>query len=87
MAVLVGRTVDERLAVIKNVTDTYRLRSQFIHHGHSIGIDDVQTLQTFMVNTWQCLYGIVVGNSARFDSKQKFLDALERVRLSGGAAA
>lgn len=52
MAVLVGRTVDERLAVIKNVTDTYRLRSQFIHHGQSIGIDDMQTLQTFMVNTW-----------------------------------
>ena len=87
MAVLVGRTVDERLAVIKNVTDTYRLRSQFIHHGQSIGIDDVQTLQTFMVNTWQCLYGIAVGNSTRFDSKPKFLDALERVRLSGGAAA
>lgn len=86
MAVLVGRTVDERLAVIKNVTDTYRLRSQFIHHGQGIGIDDVQTLQTFMANTWKCLYGIAVGNSGRFDSKQKFLDALERVRLSGGAA-
>jgi hypothetical protein len=39
-----------------------------------------------MANTWTCLYGIAVGNSGRFDSKQKFLDALERVRLSGGAA-
>lgn len=86
MAVLVGRTVDERLAIIKNVMDTYRLRSQFIHHRQGIGIDDVQTLQTFMANTWTCLYAIAVGNSNLFDSKQKFLDALERVRLSGGAA-
>ena len=35
MAFLIGQSVEQRKAVVKNVTDVYKVRSAFIHHGAS----------------------------------------------------
>jgi len=84
MAVLISPTLDGRLAVIKNVNATYGLRSSFIHHGKNIGIDALETLQTFMGNAWTCLYVILTKSSNQFSTKAEFIEAVERLKLSGG---
>jgi hypothetical protein len=84
MAVLISQTIDGRLSVIKNVKDTYGLRSSFIHHGKSIGIDELETLLTFMRNAWVCLHVILTKNANHFSTKIEFIDAVERFKLSGG---
>lgn len=84
MAVLISQTLDGRLSVIKNVKDTYGLRSSFIHHGKNIGIDELETLQTFMCNAWACLHVILTKNANHFSTKMDFIEAVERLKLSGG---
>lgn len=84
MAVLVSKDVDERLRIIRNVSDAYALRSRFIHHGKSITKTDEQSLRMFMANSWRCLYGIVVLNASRYSTKRRFLEAVDRLKLSGG---
>jgi hypothetical protein len=86
MAVLINQTLDGRLSVIKNVKDTYGLRSSFIHHGKSIGIGELEILQTFMRNAWLCLHVILTKNANQFATKADFVEAVERLKLSGGVA-
>ncbi len=82
MAFFAGSTVAERKGIISNVKKTYGLRSSYIHHGRSIGIDDMETLEEFMLTAWRCLQALI-GYAANDDAtKAKFLDAMEERKLS-----
>jgi hypothetical protein len=82
MAFFAGSTVAERKAIIGNVKKTYGLRSSYIHHGRDIGIDDMATLEGFMLTAWRCLQGLIkhVGDDGA--TKVEFLNALEERKLS-----
>lgn len=75
-------SVKERKAIIDNVRDTYAIRSDFIHHGKNISDDDLETLKTFMWNTWmsiQALFQIAEKDLTRTD----FFEWLDNRRIAG----
>jgi hypothetical protein len=74
--------VEERKLIVKNIRDTYALRSSFIHHGKNISIEDLDTLKKFMIDTWLCMIELVTFAS-RNVTRQQFFDELETRRLSG----
>lgn len=75
-------SVQDRKEIIKNIKDTYALRSSFIHHGESIGIDDSETLKKFMYNTWLSLIE-VVSFAAKDITTQQFFEDLDNRRVGG----
>ncbi len=79
MAFLTGNALETRKAVVANVTETYRLRSSFIHHGHSIG--DLETLSTFMLNAWTCFYNLLM-RADRYQTKDELIGVLEDLKMS-----
>ena len=82
MAFLHPVTVEERKLIVKNIKDTYALRSSFIHHGKSVSIEDLETLKKFMFDTWLCFIELVTFATKNV-TKQEFFDELESRRLSG----
>lgn len=83
MAVLFGQTLEQRKAIIKNVLQTYGLRSSFIHHGKKMSFENNDTLTEFMINAWETLVRIVqivAYNSGM--TRQEFFDMVEEKRLS-----
>lgn len=43
---------EKRSGIKKSVIRAYSLRSKFIHHGHIIGTDEIDTLREFLLNVW-----------------------------------
>lgn len=83
MAVLFGQTLEQRKAIIKNVLQTYGLRSSFIHHGKKMSSEHYETLSEFMINAWETLIRIVqiVSHNSAI-TRQQFFDMVEEKRLS-----
>jgi Apea-like HEPN len=79
MAFLIGKSVDERKAVIQNVDAAYRIRSKFIHHGNSV--EDSEIIERFFEYAWQCFHAMLhqVDGVA---TKAALLEALENRKLS-----
>lgn len=82
MAFMHPVSIEERKLIIKNIKETYALRSSFIHHGKSVSIEDLETLKKFMFDTWLCFIELVNFASKNI-TKQQFFDELETRRLSG----
>jgi hypothetical protein len=79
MAFLIGKDIESRKAIIANVAEAYRLRSAFVHHGHSVS--DLDILSTFMLNAWTCFHNLVF-HQDRLDSKDQLIAALEERKLA-----
>jgi hypothetical protein len=79
IAFIVGKTVDQRRSIIRNVKNTYSARSLFIHHGHSIS--DVDTLEKFMRNVWEFFLQLI-RDMDRYATKEDLIDAIEDRKLS-----
>jgi hypothetical protein len=58
-------------------------RSRFIHHGHSIGSDEIDALREFLINVWAAVHGLI-NLSTRCNSKAQFFKLFEEVKMSGG---
>ncbi|MCA1636394.1 MAG: hypothetical protein LC802_22560 [Acidobacteria bacterium] len=86
MALFAGQTVSERRAIVSNVKKTYGLRSAFVHHGRGIGIDEITTLEKFMVTAWRCMQSLIGYAADGSATKVILLDRLEDMKLSGGAS-
>ncbi len=83
MAVLFGQTMEQRKLIIKNVLQTYGLRSSFIHHGKKMSFENNDTLTEFMINTWETLVRIVqIVTHYSGITRQQFFDMVEEKRLS-----
>jgi hypothetical protein len=79
MAFIIANTGEARRAVIRNLKSAYALRSKFVHHGHTI--DELETVRTFMVNTWT-LFTSLAKNSSSFDTREQLIDYLEEMKLA-----
>jgi hypothetical protein len=79
MAFLVGNSLEARKAVVSNAVETYRLRSSFIHHGHSI--QDLDALSTFMLNAWTC-FTVLLRNASRYQTRDQLITALEDRKMT-----
>lgn len=75
MAYLLGRTVEERLAIETLVKRCYDIRSRFVH-GHQQPAD-LLTVAEFMHNTW-ALFLHLVNCSAEFPTKDALIDRLRQ---------
>lgn len=74
LAFLVGSDADSRLRVKKVVAEAYAVRSSFVHHGERVEDFDLTEL---LMATWNGLHAMV-GNAARFKTKEELLKTLER---------
>lgn len=81
MAIFAYDTVDERSAVLKDVAAAYSLRSSFVHHG--VDIEDREVIDKFAHHGVKFLLR-VAKNISRFGNKEKFLEHIDRMKLSGG---
>ena len=79
MAFVLANTLEARRAKVRHLTDAYRLRSKFIHHGETIA--EIETVRTFMLDAWR-LFIALVKASHRFDTKADFINHLDAMRLS-----
>jgi hypothetical protein len=82
MAFMQNVSVPERRDIISNVKKAYSLRSAYIHHGQSIGIDDEKILKSFMLNAW-CSVAALIPMAATDITKEQFYESFENRRLSG----
>ncbi len=80
MALIAGTTVEERKAIVANLTEVYKLRSKFVHHGQSAA--DLEPLYPFMVGAWTCFCNLL-GWQDRFATKGDLISWLESRKLSG----
>ena len=82
MAYMQDVSVEKRRSIIANVKVVYKLRSSFIHHGHSISLTDIKTLSEFMMNAWLSLAALILLAGTDI-TKEGFFDYLENRRLAG----
>lgn len=74
LAFLAGSDAESRIRIVKLVTEAYAVRSAFVHHGKR---KDVCDLTDFMMCSWNGMNALV-GNTARFRTKDELLDVIER---------
>ncbi len=74
--------IEQRREIIKNIKETYALRSSFIHHGKKVGIEDEQILKKFMWNTWLSLQGLFPLAETNI-TREQFFEELENKRVGG----
>jgi hypothetical protein len=79
MAFMCGKDVISRKAIVANASDTYKLRSEFVHHGNAVG--DLETLGVFMVNVWTCFYNALFWQD-RIREKDQLITALEDRKMA-----
>jgi len=79
MAFFIGRGLNERKSIIKSVTNTYGLRSKFLHHGYMI--KDLFTFEEFMMHAWK-FFSQLIQNANQFKTTEEFIEAIENVKLA-----
>jgi hypothetical protein len=79
VAFFIGKKIDERKEVIRNIKHVYSLRSRYLHHGHSS--KDLDEMSKFFLHVWVFYVNLVV-NSGKFTAKAAFLDAIDDRKLS-----
>ncbi|MCB0174916.1 MAG: hypothetical protein KDJ97_30685 [Anaerolineae bacterium] len=79
IATLIGKELEDKKDIIRNIKTTYGLRSRFLHHAHTI--DDYSELEKFMLNAW-CAMSRVIENHNRFATKQDFVSAIDDLKLA-----
>lgn len=80
LAFAIGKNIEERIKIIKNIRAVYSYRSKFVHHGIELD-NDIQDIRDFMLNVWlfiQSLYNVI----NVFPSKEAFLDSLDHMKYS-----
>jgi Apea-like HEPN len=81
MAFLFKVPASERREKKRQVIRAYGLRSSFIHHGHSIDTDEMDTLREFMMTAWMSFI-ILIEVSNTYTTKAQLFDKLEELKMS-----
>jgi hypothetical protein len=81
MAIMTGRTLQERIAIIDNYKEAYALRSLAVHHGRQVGKKDLEVLEQFIPSTWFTLKWIVT-RLDRFTTKQEMIEHIDDIKFS-----
>lgn len=78
MATLLGKTLDEKKKIIKNVKEIYSKRSAFVHHAHSL--DDIEEFEKFSYNAWLVLIQAIKSYD-QFKSKHEYISSIDDYKL------
>lgn len=81
MAMVVGRSIEERQDIIANLRQAYGMRSSFVHHGKSFDARQQEPLIQFMHNAWR-LFQEAIGAADEFETRENWLDAVDELKFS-----
>jgi Apea-like HEPN len=81
MAFLIGKTIDERRKVIRNVDEFYGLRSRLIHHGREVQEDQKDVVDEFFFNVW-FTFILLLRNAHQWRTRDEMFTALENKKLA-----
>lgn len=79
MAFTISSDKQERVSIVKNIKDAYKLRSKFVHHGKTI--EDLETLKKFMLNACT-FFSLLMQKANHFDNIEQFFKAIEEEKYS-----
>lgn len=79
MAFFISSNRQERVSIVTNLKEAYRLRSKFVHHGKTI--EDLKILREFMLNAWT-FFSLLIQNAKRFDNIEQFFKEIEDIKYS-----
>jgi hypothetical protein len=82
MAYMQNVSVDERKQIVADIKAVYKLRSQFVHHGQRVSVDDAELLTRFKGHAVLSLMALIPLAASPI-SKNDFYTELENRRLSG----
>lgn len=71
----------ERIEKKRQVIKAYGLRSSFIHHGHSIAIDEMDALREFMMTAWLG-FTVLIEVSDAYKTKAELFEKLEEIKMT-----
>lgn len=80
LAFIIGEDVNDKKDIVKNIKDTYAIRSKFIHHGVIIE-ENTELLRKFMLTTWQFFLKLI-SLVDKYNSKDEFLDDIDLLKYS-----
>jgi hypothetical protein len=81
MAFLFKESAAQRRATKAAVIKAYGLRSSFIHHGRSIGTDEVDALREFMETAWTSFFALIQFSNT-YTTKAQLFDKIEEMKMS-----
>ncbi len=79
IAFLIGETIEQRKAIVKNVTQIYKIRSAFVHHGATPEHQEV--LDEFLITAWST-FAKLLELRDRYRTKEVLLSELEDRKMS-----
>lgn len=78
MAILIGRTLEERKNIVETVRSVYGIRSNFLHHGKQT--DQIEKISRFLRDARLVFRG-VLANVPQFHDKKDFILAIDDEKL------
>ncbi len=81
MAFLIGSTLTERKAIVKNVDHFYQIRSGLIHHGREVQPEERDVIDTFFLSVWLS-FARLLTYVDQFQSRKDMFEMLEDLKLS-----
>jgi hypothetical protein len=78
MAFMIGKSLEQRIAIVANYKKAYALRSGAVHHGRQVTEETI--LNEFMPNAWFALNWIV-GVLERFKSKEEMIEYIDDMKF------
>lgn len=78
MAFLISTEPSARQLIVKNVRDTYALRSRYIHH--QVQISDEDVLSAFIYNT-RATFDAALNNMDKFPTQIDFITGIDRIKF------
>lgn len=79
MAFLIGKSLEQRKMIIKNVKEIYGIRSKFVHHGMQF-INEYNTIKEFMDNVFM-VFIILISEAYNYSTKEELIRDLEDRKL------
>lgn len=76
----IGGSLTDKKRRLDRTRSIYKMRSQYVHHGHSI--EDIEILQAFLRDAWT-FFRRIVWDLDRFRTRLDFVATLEDEMLSG----
>lgn len=79
IAIFSAEQLDKRKAILRNIKTVYGLRSNYLHHGHSIS--EIKEIKEFLYTIW-LFFVKLLQHADAFQSKDEFLEWLDDHKLS-----
>jgi hypothetical protein len=81
IAFLFKISAKERMEKKRHVIRAYGLRSSFIHHGHQIDIEEMDTLREFLLTAWLS-FNVLIEVSEKYETRAQLFDQIEEWKMT-----